>query len=113
MLLVFWFWSSLEDNEIPGSQLQFLESNGPSINKSVYQKGDKQIAALSERKRKSLVNTSTCNLHVCHNAFQKGLSSKLVISFHIWFKLSGSRREEYEEVERSCLLAHKFLEHIE
>ena len=31
------------------------------------------ILALLERKGKGLVNVSTCNFHVCHNAFQKGL----------------------------------------
>ena len=67
-----------------------------------------------------MVNIYTCNLHVCHNAFQKGLQvfgedlSEIVISLYMWFKLSVSRCEDYEEVQRKLgLPAHKFLKHVE
>ena len=112
--------SSLEDNEVPLSRLQSFENDGPNVNKTVWNKLDEQISTLPERKGKGLVNISTCNLHVCHNAFQKGHQvfgedlSELVISLYIWFKLSPSRREDYEEVQRKLgLPAHKFLKHVE
>ena len=67
-----------------------------------------------------MVNISTYNLHVCHNASQKDLRvfgkdlSGLVIGLYIWFKLSASRREEYEEVQiKLGLPAHTFLKHFE
>ena len=67
-----------------------------------------------------MVNIYTCNLHACHNAFQKGLQvfgedlSEIVISLYMWFKLSVSRCEDYEEVQRKLgLPAHKFLKHVE
>ena len=107
--------SSLEDNEIPLSWLHSLESDGSNVNKIVWNKLDEQISALPERKSKGLVNISTFNLHVCYNAFQKVLQVfgedlfELVISLYIWFKLSASRRENYEEVQRKLgLLTHKF-----
>ena len=84
-----------------------LESDCSNGNKIVWNKLDEQISALPERKGKGLVNISTCNLHVCYNAFQKVLQgfeedlSELVISLCIWFKLSASRRENYEEVQES------------
>lgn len=41
-------------------------------------------------------------------------TSEFVISCYIWFKLSGSRRGYYEEVQRKLgLLAHKLLNHVE
>ena len=54
-----------------------------------------------------MVDTTTCNLHVCHNAIQKCSQvfgedlSELVIILYIWFKLSSSSREDYEEVQKS------------
>ena len=100
--------------------MQSLKSDGLNINKTVWNKLDEQISASPERKGKGLVNISTCNLHVCHNAFQKDLQvfdedlSELVISLYISFKLSASRHEDYEEVQRKLgLLAHKFLKHVE
>ena len=62
-------------------------------------------SALPERKRKDLVNISTCNLHVCLNAFQKDLQvigedlSELVVSLHIWLKLFAFICEVYEKVQ--------------
>ena len=60
--------SSLEDNEIRLLKSQFLESDGPNVNKTVWNKLNEQISALPERKGKVVVNTSIYNLHVCHNA---------------------------------------------
>ena len=88
VLLAEKFLSSLEDNEIPLLRLQSLESDGPNVNKTVWNKLDEQISIVPERKGKGLVNISTCNLHVCHNAFQKVLQvfgkdlSELVISLY-------------------------------
>ena len=44
--------SSLEDNKIPLSGLQFHESDGPNVNKTVWNKIHEQISALPERKGK-------------------------------------------------------------
>ena len=65
--------SFLEGNEIPLSLLQYVESDAPNVDKTVWNKFDEQISALPERKEKGQVNMSTCNLHICHNAFQNSL----------------------------------------
>ena len=72
------------------------------------------------KKRKGLVNISTCNLHLSHNAFQKGLQVfggslfELAISLHIWLRPFASRREEYEEVQwQHGVPAGKFLKQVE
>ena len=100
--------------------LQCLESDDSNINKTVWNELYEQISALPERKAKDLVNLSTCNIDLCYGAFQMGLQvfgedlSELVISFHIGFKPSTSRCEEYEEFQRKLgLPAHKFLKHVE
>ena len=67
-----------------------------------------------------MINISAYNLHVCHNAFQKGLQvfgenlSEFIISLYIWFKLFASILEDYEEVQGKLgLLAQKLLKHFE
>ena len=67
-----------------------------------------------------MINISAYNLHVCHNAFQKGLQvfgenlSEFFISLYIWFKLFTSILEDYEEVQGKLgLLAQKLSKHFE
>ena len=57
-----------------------------------------------------MLNISTCNLHVYHSAFQKGLHvfvediSELVIRLYICLKLPASKWEDYEEAQRKLSL---------
>ena len=80
---------------------------------------NKQLLALPGRSH-GLVDIGTCNLHICHNAFGKGLGvfaneiSEFVINLHWWFKQSATRREDFEAVQQELGLAqHKFLKHVE
>ena len=68
----------------------------------------------------AFTDIGSCNLHIVHNAFKKGLdaftssNSEFVIDLHSWFKLSAARREDYEDVqEQMSLPKHKFLKHVE
>ena len=62
--------SSLQENNISLKQLQALESDGPNVNKTVWNKVNEVVLALPER-NKGLVDIGTCNLHVFYNAFSK------------------------------------------
>ena len=61
--------SSLEDNKIPLSQLQSLESDGPNCNETAWNKLNEQIP-----ERKSVVNISIYNLHACQYFPEKSSS---------------------------------------
>ena len=70
--------------------------------------------------RKGLVDIGTCNLHVYHNGFQKGLQtfgfnvSELVIDIKLRFKLSDAIWEDYQSIQLKLELpAHKFLKHVD
>ena len=95
--------SSLQENDISSKQLQALESDGPSVNKTVWNKVSEVVLVLPERS-KGLVDIATCNLHVFHNAFSKALShfgnsvSEFVVNIHLFFKLSPARKEDYKNV---------------
>ena len=111
--------SAVQDNGIALGQLQMLESDGPNVNKTVWNIVNDALLHLPNRNY-GLTDIGTCNLHICHNAFAKGLEmfgsniSEFVIDLHLWFKMSAVRREEYEVVQEEMGLAkHKFLKHVE
>ena len=67
-----------------------------------------------------LVDIGTCNLHICQNAFGKGLGvfsneiSEFVIDLHLLIKQSAARKEDFEAVQQELGLAqHTFLKHVE
>ena len=96
--------SSLQENNISLKQLQALESDGPNVSKTVWNKVSEVVLALPERS-KGLVDIATCNLHVFHNAFSKALShfgnsvSEFVVNIHLFSKLSPARKEDYKNVQ--------------
>ena len=111
--------SSIQDNGIAFGQLQMLESDGPNVNKTVWNIVNDALVNLPNRNY-GLTDIGTRNLHICHNAFAKGLEmfgssiSEFVIDLHLWFKMSAARREDYELVQEEMGLAkHKFLKHVE
>ena len=64
--------SAVHDNGIPLEQLQMLESNGPNVNKTVWNIVNDALLNLRSRNY-GLTDIGTCNLHICHNAFANGL----------------------------------------
>ena len=111
--------SSLQENNISLKQLQALESDGPNVNKTVWNKVNEVVLALPERS-KGLVDIATCNLHVFHNAFSKALShfgnsvSEFVVNIHLFFKLSPARKEDYKSVQEELgIPTHAFLKHVD
>ena len=111
--------SSIQDNGLALEKLLTLESDGPNVKKTVWKIVNDALLALPGRSH-GLVDIGTCNLHICHNAFGKGLGvfaneiSEFVIDLHWWFKQSATRREDFEAVQQELVLAqHKFLRHVE
>lgn len=111
--------SAVHDNGIALEQLQMLESDGPNVNKTVWNIVNHALLNLPSRNY-GLTDIGTCNLHICHNAFARGLEvfgssiSQFVIDLHLWFKMSPARREDYQAVKKEIGLAkHKFLKHVE
>ena len=96
-----------------------LESDGPNVNKTVWNILNDALVNLSNRNF-GLTDIGMCNLHICHNAFAKGLEmfgssiSEFVIDLHLWFKVSAARREDYELMQEEMGLAkHRFFKHVE
>ena len=110
--------SSLQENNISLKQLQALESDGPNVSKTVWNKVSEVVLALPERS-KGLVDIATCNLHVFHNAFSKALShsgnsvSEFVVNIYLFFKLAPARKEDYKNVQEELRIStHAFFKHV-
>ncbi|PFX25307.1 hypothetical protein AWC38_SpisGene10081 [Stylophora pistillata] len=111
--------STFHDSGIALEQLQMLESDGPNVNTTVWNIVNDAFLNFPSRNY-GLTDIDTCDRHICHNAFTKGLEvfgssiSEFVIDLHLWFKMSAARREDYEVMQEEMGLAkHKFLKHVE
>lgn len=68
---------------------------------------------------KNLLNIGTCNLHIIHNAFLRGLEehgedvSDLVIKVYYYFKNQPLRWQEFEKIQQEKTIpAHHFIKHV-
>ena len=95
----------------------YLSSDGPNVNKSIKQSINNK---LEEHFKRQLVDTGSCQIHVAHNSFRKGIEAygeaieNLCIDLFYFFKLSASRREDYLAIQQKLDLEEiVFLRHVE
>lgn len=108
--------SALEENNLLLSKCVALSSDGPNVSKAVWKTINQ---TLIETNNHGLVDISTCNLHVVHNSFGKGLEvygnqiEELAVDIFFWFK-SAARREDYSTIQSSLQLEeHAFFKHVD
>ena len=94
-----------------------LSSDGPNVNKSIKQSINNK---LEEHFKRQLVDTGSCQIHVAHTSFRKGIEAygeaieNLCIYLFYFFKLSASRREDYLAIQQKLDLDEiVFLRHVE
>lgn len=92
-----------------------LGSDGPNVNKKVFRLINDGIKAL---RGTGLVNIGTCNIHIVHNAFLKGLEelgidvSDFIINVYYFFNGWPKRWEDFVETQNKTNVPHhKFLKH--
>ena len=102
---------------MPLKCLLSLSSDGPNVNKAMKTNINKKLMTKCSR---HLVNTGSCQLHVVHNSFKKGVEAygedieNLCIDLFNFFKLSASRREDYAAIQQKLDLDEVvFLHHVE
>ena len=108
--------SAIEQNQLPLEKLITLGSDGPNVNKSVWNKFN------AEKKKvtgKGMLNIGTCNIHIIHNAFLKGLqvfgeeSSDFVILVHSFFDGWPARCEDYRKCQKKVgVPENAFMKHV-
>ena len=109
--------SSLKNDNVPLSQLLALGSDGPNVNKTIKRLLEEEVKTACPE-FSGFVDIGTCNIHIIHNSFGKGLTEygkdceQLAVDLHSIFKYSAARREDFRELQLNLDLEQKvFLEH--
>lgn len=107
---------AVHDNGIPLSKLLMVSSDGPNVNKKVWRLLNEKV---KEIRQKPLLYLGTCNIHIMHNAFMKGLEihgmacSEFIISIYYFFNGWPSRKDDYEKIQIELgIETHSFLKHV-
>jgi len=106
---------ALNNGNIPIEKLLMLGSDGPNVNKKVFRLVNENVKLI---RGKSLIDIGTCNIHIIHNSFLKGLEymgnrvSDFIIDIYYFFHGWPKRGEDYLKIQKDKGLSeHKFLKH--
>ena len=109
-------WRTNEEFSLLLKCLLSLSSDGPNVNKAIKTNISKKLVTKCSRQ---LVNTGSCQLHVVHNSFKKGVEAcseyieALCIDLFNFFKFSTSRRKDYAATQQKLNLHEVvFLHHV-
>ena len=112
--------SAFRSDNVPLTQLLTPGSNGPNGSKTIWREMKQKIREVYSGFQ-GLVDIGTCNIHIIHNTFNKGLdkygkdAEQLVIDLHSVFKYSAARRKDCRklqfnlDVETTLFIEHSSL----
>lgn len=114
--IVKYLFLSLSNAKLPIERLLTLSRDGPNVNKKVFRLMQEEFR---KRTGKNLIDIGSCDIHIIHNGFKKGLDTygkniaDLSINLHYFFDGEPLRSEEYRGVQTLNRLAHhRFLKHV-
>jgi hypothetical protein len=97
-------YEKMVSDGLPVEKLATLVRDGPNVNKTIFWKMNEAIAK-DHPEFSGLVDLGSCNIHIIHNAFGKGLEQygkevdQLCLDLHSLFKFSAARREDFQEIQ--------------
>ncbi|KAF2901839.1 hypothetical protein ILUMI_04350 [Ignelater luminosus] len=107
---------SINNSGLTLNKLLMLSADGPNVNKKVFRLINEKV---KEVRNKELIDIGSCNIHVMHNAFRKGLQkvgnecAEFVISVFYFFNDWPARREDYAAIQTKMgITNHNFLKHV-
>lgn len=107
---------AMTNASLPLSNLLMLGSDGPNVNKAVARLINNQLLLC---RKKPLIDIGTCNIHIVHNAFLKGLEqlgddiSDLVFAIYHFFHGWPARWNSYCSVRADLKIPpHHFIKHV-
>lgn len=96
--------------------LFIVGSDGPNVNKKIERLMNEQLVA---ERGKSLLAVGTCNIHILHNGYLKGLdefgedASELIVAVYHFFKGWPARCEDFERIQSEVGVPNnKFIKHV-
>ena len=108
--------SAIDKSAFSLSGLIMIGSDGPNVNKSIFSKMNEKV---KELRGKPLLNVGSCNIHVVHNAFLKGLLqfgieiSDIAIAMHSFIHDFPVRQENFEKIQHELNLpSHRLVKHV-
>lgn len=106
---------AIESNDLTYDKVLTLGCDGPKVNHKVARLFEENLAKL---KLKRLLNIGTCNLHIAHNAYLKGIdcfdldASDFVVKVYYYFHKRDLRCEEFRVIQKELNLPlHVFVMH--
>nr|XP_042908229.1 uncharacterized protein LOC122271344 [Parasteatoda tepidariorum] len=106
---------AMDEMKLPLGKLLMLGSDGPNVNKKVHRLMNEEVKLISDRE---LVDIGTCNIHIVHNAFLKGLNelgenaADLITSVYHFFDGWPSRWDNFVIIQEKEGVPHnKMIKH--
>ncbi|KAJ6643983.1 hypothetical protein Bhyg_08948 [Pseudolycoriella hygida] len=114
--IVKYLFQSLDNEKLPTERLMTLSRDGPNTNKKVFRLMNEEF---NKRTGRNLIDVGSCDIHIIHNGFKKGLDeygkniADLSINLHYFFYGESLRSEEFRTIETKHGKAHhRFIKHI-
>lgn len=107
---------ALRNANLPIEHMLTLSRDGPNVNKTVFTSMMEKYKQITGKK---LIDTGTCDIHIVHNGFKKGLDefgdhvSDLMVNVHFFFDGEALRSQEYRDIKTKMgLRHHRFIKHV-
>ena len=107
---------AIDNTTLLRTNLLMLSNDGPNVNKAVTNLMNESLILL---RKKRMVDIGTCNIHILHNAFRRGMkelgdnASNLIFLIHDFFDGWPSRWEDFEKIQNDLKLPkHRFIKHV-
>ena len=109
--------SAFTNDNVPVPELLTLGSDGTNVNETIWRELE-QKNRRANSDFQAFVDVGTCNIHIVHKSFGKGLdkygkdAEQLLIDLHSLFKYSAARRQDCKNLQLNSDLELKlFIEH--
>jgi len=110
-------YEALDSGNLSRGKILMLGSDGPYVNKKVEKLINEDIVSLRE---KPLIDLGTCNVHILHNAFLKGLEELgenacgFLYELETFFAKWPSRSEDFGKVQAELGIApNRFIRYVD
>lgn len=114
--IVKYLFLSLDNAKLPFERLLTLSRDGPNVNKKVFRLMNEEF---KKKTGKKLIDVGSCDIHIIHNGFKKGLDkygkniADLSINLHYFFDGEALRSEEYRTIQTKHKMEHhRFIKHL-
>lgn len=107
---------AIDSVNLSKGHIVMLGSDGPNVNKKVARLLNDELKL---SRGKGLIDIGTCNIHVMHNAFLKGLEelgsncTDLCVALKYFFKDKPSRWDDFQKIQKELdIPTHHFIKHV-